>query len=296
MHQGAAAETTVRAAGGIEEAAAGPDLTASVAYARRELVGPSLYHCGADCANYASLEWLSGVFARKTRFPSKAHHYRAQPGRRRDHPAAPRRRGLDRSSSCRSTASGRPFSTCARWPRWNPCIWRARVRGGELREGAHADLGLQPDRARATSTSCRRSPRSWSSCRTTGSRGRSRAPGFHAVHAYRFAALGGGPLRASAPGRSRKDRPTPRCGASGRPFPLRLPRVAGRRATLCTRAPSHPGEPPHRFRVSVQGPRPMFKGSFGDRIGTCRCSSSTTPTARTSVTPPSPPGRAFAAR
>ena len=28
------------------------------------------------------------------------------------------------------------FLDVERWPLWNPCIWRARVRDGELREGA----------------------------------------------------------------------------------------------------------------------------------------------------------------
>src|SRR5919204_1984213 len=28
------------------------------------------------------------------------------------------------------------FLDVERWPQWNPCIWRSRVREGELREGA----------------------------------------------------------------------------------------------------------------------------------------------------------------
>jgi hypothetical protein len=74
------------------------------------------------------------------------------------------------------------------WASWNPCIWRARVRGGELREGATLIWAFNPIERRylyklpATAEIVEFEP-----CdRVTWE---VRAPGFHALHAYRFAAI-----------------------------------------------------------------------------------------------------------
>jgi hypothetical protein len=74
------------------------------------------------------------------------------------------------------------------WARWNPCIWRSRVRGGELREGATLIWAFNPIERRylyklpATAEIVEVVP-----CdRVTWE---VRMPGFHALHSYRFAAL-----------------------------------------------------------------------------------------------------------
>ena len=58
------------------------------------------------------------------------------------------------------------FLDVPRWPDWNPCFWRAAVKGGELREGATLRFAFNPIERRS-STSCPRAPSSWRSCRTT---------------------------------------------------------------------------------------------------------------------------------
>jgi Polyketide cyclase / dehydrase and lipid transport len=81
------------------------------------------------------------------------------------------------------------------WPRWNPCIWRARVRGdGELRLGASLVWAFNPIRRRylykmpATAEIVEFEPAD----RVTWE---ARVPGFHALHSYRFADLGAGRSR-----------------------------------------------------------------------------------------------------
>jgi hypothetical protein len=75
------------------------------------------------------------------------------------------------------------------WSRWNPCIWRASVRGGELREGATLVWAFNPIKRRylyklpATAKIVEVVPAD----RVTWE---VRAPGFHALHSYRFADLG----------------------------------------------------------------------------------------------------------
>jgi hypothetical protein len=75
------------------------------------------------------------------------------------------------------------------WPRWNPCIWRARVRDGELRRGATLAWVFNPIKpwypyklpARAEIVEFEPHNRvTWEAT----------APGFHALHSYRFAGLG----------------------------------------------------------------------------------------------------------
>jgi hypothetical protein len=74
----------------------------------------------------------------------------------------------------------------ARWPDWNPCMYWARVTGGELRAGAHLVWVFNPIRpvllyrlpALARIVECE--PRrvvTWEV---------SVPPGFHALHSYRF--------------------------------------------------------------------------------------------------------------
>lgn len=86
------------------------------------------------------------------------------------------------------------FSDVRGWPRWNPCFWRARVLGGELRRGATLAWVFNPIEPRyaykmpATARVVELVPHD----RVTWE---VRLPGLHALHSYRFAALG--------PGRSR---------------------------------------------------------------------------------------------
>jgi Polyketide cyclase / dehydrase and lipid transport len=81
------------------------------------------------------------------------------------------------------------FMDVERWPSWNPCIWRARVRDGELRGGATLAWVFNPIRrwypykmpARAKIVEFEPNDRvTWEV----------NALGFHALHSYRFAAVG----------------------------------------------------------------------------------------------------------
>jgi Polyketide cyclase / dehydrase and lipid transport len=80
------------------------------------------------------------------------------------------------------------FVDVERWPSWNPCIWRARVRDGELREGVTLAWVFNPIKrwypykmpARAEIVEFVPNDRvTWEV----------NAAGFHALHSYRFAAL-----------------------------------------------------------------------------------------------------------
>ncbi|MDQ4040326.1 MAG: SRPBCC family protein [Actinomycetota bacterium] len=87
------------------------------------------------------------------------------------------------------------FLDVPRWAEWNPCIWRSRVRGGgELREGSTLLWVFNPIRraypykmpATAKIVEFERCDRvTWEVA----------APGFHAVHSYRFAEAGDGRSR-----------------------------------------------------------------------------------------------------
>ncbi|MEA2218039.1 MAG: hypothetical protein QOJ35_665 [Solirubrobacteraceae bacterium] len=74
------------------------------------------------------------------------------------------------------------------WSRWNPCIWRSSVRGGELREGATLVWAFNAIRGRylyklpAVAEIVEVLP----ARRITWEVG---APGFHALHSYRFEAV-----------------------------------------------------------------------------------------------------------
>jgi uncharacterized protein YndB with AHSA1/START domain len=81
------------------------------------------------------------------------------------------------------------FADVERWPDWNACFRRASVDGGELREGATLRFAFNPIRrgllyrlpARAEIVEAVPNDRvTWEVD----------APGFHALHSYRFAALG----------------------------------------------------------------------------------------------------------
>jgi hypothetical protein len=80
------------------------------------------------------------------------------------------------------------------WPRWNPCIWRSRVRGGELRAGATLIWAFNPIEPRylykmpAVAQIVELEPLDRITWEVS-------MPGFHAVHAYRFAALADGRCR-----------------------------------------------------------------------------------------------------
>jgi hypothetical protein len=83
------------------------------------------------------------------------------------------------------------FADVRRWPDWNPCFWKASVDGGVLREGATLRFAFNPVRpgllyklpARAQLVEVLPNDRvTWEVD----------APGFHALHSYRFAALDGG--------------------------------------------------------------------------------------------------------
>jgi hypothetical protein len=81
------------------------------------------------------------------------------------------------------------FLDVASWPEWNPCFWRARVLGGELRLGATLVWAFNPIEPRylykmpAIAKVVELEPYdrlTWEAS----------LPGFHARHSYRFAALG----------------------------------------------------------------------------------------------------------
>lgn len=80
------------------------------------------------------------------------------------------------------------------WASWNPCIWRSRMRGGELREGATLVWAFNPIKRRylykmpAAAEIVEVLPAG----RVTWE---VRAPGFHALHSYRFEAAGPGRCR-----------------------------------------------------------------------------------------------------
>lgn len=75
------------------------------------------------------------------------------------------------------------------WSRWNLCIWRSGVRGGELREGATLVWAFNPIERRylyklpATAEIVELVPRDRVTWEVS-------APSFHALHSYRFAELG----------------------------------------------------------------------------------------------------------
>jgi hypothetical protein len=81
------------------------------------------------------------------------------------------------------------FLDVSGWSSWNPSLWHARVSGGQLREGATLTWAFNPIRrrylyklpARAEIVELEPCDRvTWEA----------RAPGFHALHSYRFAGLG----------------------------------------------------------------------------------------------------------
>jgi hypothetical protein len=81
------------------------------------------------------------------------------------------------------------FVDVRRWPEWNGCMWRSRVRGGELREGATLIWAFNPIKAGylykmpATAEIVEVVPHDRVTWEVS-------ALGLHAVHSYRFAELG----------------------------------------------------------------------------------------------------------
>jgi hypothetical protein len=82
------------------------------------------------------------------------------------------------------------FTDVRRWPEWNRCFWRSRVRGGDLRVGATLVLAFNPIqpwypyKLPGTAEIVELEPQD----RVTWE---ARAPGFHILHSYRFAGLEG---------------------------------------------------------------------------------------------------------
>ena len=81
------------------------------------------------------------------------------------------------------------FADVRRWPEWNPCFWRSRVQGGELRVGARLVWAFNPIKpwylykmpAAAQLVAVEPCARvTWEVS----------FPGFHALHSYVFADLG----------------------------------------------------------------------------------------------------------
>jgi uncharacterized membrane protein len=72
------------------------------------------------------------------------------------------------------------------WPSWNPCFWRSSVKGGELREGATLRFAFNAIERRylyklpASAEIVEVVPNDRVTWEVT-------APGFHALHSYRFA-------------------------------------------------------------------------------------------------------------
>ena len=75
------------------------------------------------------------------------------------------------------------------WPSWNPCIWRSRMRGGELLEGATLVWAFNPIKRRYLY----RMPAAAEIVEVLPAERVTwevRAPGFHALHSYKFEAAG----------------------------------------------------------------------------------------------------------
>ena len=124
------------------------------------------------------------------------------------------------------------------WASWNPCIWKSRMRGGELREGATLVWAFNPIRRRylykmpATAEIVEVVPAE----RVTWE---VKAPGFHALHSYRFEAAGPRPLPLRLVG-SRGGAYVPGDAALlAGALPVRVPGVAGGgECAACLAAPA----------------------------------------------------------
>ena len=81
------------------------------------------------------------------------------------------------------------FTDVEGWPRWNGCIWRSRIRDGELRVGATLQWTFNPIRPGylykmpASAEIVEVVPQDRVTWEVS-------APGLHALHSYRFAPLG----------------------------------------------------------------------------------------------------------
>jgi hypothetical protein len=81
------------------------------------------------------------------------------------------------------------FADVRRWPEWNPCMWWARVGGGELREGATLYWAFNPIRRRylyklpATARIAECQPGRVVAWEVS-------TPGFHALHRYLIEPIG----------------------------------------------------------------------------------------------------------
>ncbi|HEU0023936.1 MAG TPA: SRPBCC family protein [Thermoleophilaceae bacterium] len=81
------------------------------------------------------------------------------------------------------------FLDVRRWPEWNPCFWRSGVKGGEMRVGASLRFAFNPIEGRylyklpGSAEIVELVPHDRVTWEVT-------APGFHALHSYRFAAVG----------------------------------------------------------------------------------------------------------
>jgi len=81
------------------------------------------------------------------------------------------------------------FCDVPSWPRWNKCMWRAQVVGGELRAGARLVWAFNPIERRylyrlpAVAEIVEFEPHDRVTWEVN-------TPGFHALHSYRFASAG----------------------------------------------------------------------------------------------------------
>jgi hypothetical protein len=81
------------------------------------------------------------------------------------------------------------FADVPRWPEWNPCMWRARVAGGELREGATLQWAFNPiERRYLYKMPAMAKIVEFEQGRLVG--WEAKLPGFHALHRYEIEPLG----------------------------------------------------------------------------------------------------------
>ena len=152
---------------------------------------PIAYHCGADRKKAPARIGSLAVFDPKSAIPEQNSHFSGPDPSGRAGPVV-RTAPLPIAGSTELELPverlWETFLDVPAWPRWNPCVWRARVRGGGLREGATLLWVFNPIERRylyklpAVAEIVEFVPLERITWEVT-------MPGFHAVHAYRFAAI-----------------------------------------------------------------------------------------------------------